>query len=123
MRRPRAVAPAGSSPLELPARGEAEAHPAHGVDVARGGGIVAQLPAKPADMDVEGLARPEPLGVPDLLERSLARHDDPGVGHQELEQLVLLAREVQGASGAGARPGGGIELYLAEREPLGGFLL
>ena len=47
-------------------------------------------------MDVERLRRSEPVDVPDLVDEALARHDRPGLAHEEVQEVELLAREVDG---------------------------
>src|SRR5918994_3173525 len=79
-------------------RGEAEADAADCMEVARRGGIVPELPAQSADVDVERLGRAEPVRVPDLLEQALAADDAAGLPRQQLEHLELLARELERAA-------------------------
>ena len=57
--------------------------------------VVAELAAQARDVHVERLGRAEPVDVPDLVDEALARDDGAGLGHQQLEELELLAGEVE----------------------------
>ena len=69
--------------------------PADRVQEARLARVVAELPPQPADVHVERLHRPEPLRVPHFLEDALALDDRARVLHQQLEQLELLAAQLE----------------------------
>src|SRR6185295_5610940 len=75
--------------------GEPEADAADGVDEAGILRVVAELAAEARDVDVERLRRAEPVRVPDLVDKPLARDDGAGLGHQHVEQLEFLARQIQ----------------------------
>ena len=45
-------------------------------------------------MDVEGLGRPPPVLVPDVVDQLLAAAHRTGIGSEEHEQVVLLRRQV-----------------------------
>src|ERR671931_354682 len=65
------------------------------MDEAWVGRVVAELPAEARDVDVERLGRAEPVRVPDLVDEALARDDRAGLAHEEVEELELLAGEVE----------------------------
>src|SRR5262245_43820752 len=52
-----------------------------------------ELAAQVGDEDLDGVRRRKWVVAPDLLEEALARHDDPLVAHQVLEQLELALGE------------------------------
>ena len=60
-----------------------------------------ELAAQVGDEDLDGVRRREGVVAPDLLEEALARHDDPLVAHQVLEQLELALGELDLALTAG----------------------
>src|SRR2546426_257499 len=74
---------------------EPEADAAHGGDVARGGGIVAELLTQPGDVHVQGLGGRPPGGVPDLAHQLLTGDDPARVPYQDAQQVELLGGELQ----------------------------
>ena len=58
----------------------------------------AQLGAQPADVDVDGARAAGVAVAPDAREQLLAREDLPRALGQELEQLELLARQLERAA-------------------------
>src|SRR5690606_5087203 len=72
---------------------EPEAHAAHGRDVARRVGVVAQLATQPRDVHVERLRGPARGGRPHLAHQRLARHARAGLADQHAQQLELLRGE------------------------------
>src|SRR4051812_24522362 len=54
---------------------------------------VAQLAAQPGDMEVQSLASVEDAQLADRVEDPTAPHDDPRVGGQQDQHLVLLRRQ------------------------------
>src|SRR6478752_2013552 len=59
-----------------------------------------ELAAEVRDEDLDGVRGGERVVAPDLLEEALARHDDPLVAHQVLEQLELALGELDDALAA-----------------------
>jgi hypothetical protein len=84
------------------------------VDVARRTGIVVELFAQAADVDVQGLRRAEPVRVPDLVDQALAGDDRAGVLDQEPQQVELLAAELQLLAAKNRTPPGRIHPDVAQ---------
>src|SRR3954463_7120852 len=75
-----------------------------------------ELAPEVRDEDLDGVRRRERVVAPDLLEEALARHDDPLVAHQELQQLELALRELDLALAARHLVGVGVELQVRADE-------
>ncbi len=93
--------------------------PAHGVQVARRGGVVAELLSQPAHVHVERLGRAEPVLVPHAVHQLLARDDAPGVADQLGQQVELLARELQLLAVEAGPPGGDVDVQAADLDGAG----
>src|SRR4051812_24290359 len=78
----------GGAPLE------AEPDAAHRDHPGRGAALL-ELLAQPADGGVEGLGRPEPVLVPDLVHEALAGDDGTGLGVEHGQDVELLGRHDQ----------------------------
>src|SRR5579863_3282324 len=81
---------------------EPEPDAAHGGDEMRVVRVVAELATEPGHVHVEGLRRSPPLAVPDLAHDLVPGHDLARLGHQQIEQVELLGREIELG---GAEPG------------------
>src|SRR6478672_8081190 len=68
-----------------------------------------ELAAEVRDEDLDGVRGGERVVAPDLLEEALARHDDPLVAHQVLEQLELALGQFDDALGPRHLVGVGIQ--------------
>jgi hypothetical protein len=68
-------------------------------------------------MDVEGLGRPEPMRIPDLVHDLLPADDLTRIGHEKVKEVELTRRHVDGPALLGHGPGGWIQ---ADRAHLDG---
>src|SRR3954452_17309955 len=75
-----------------------------------------ELAPQVRDEHLDGVRRRERVVAPDLLEQALARHDDPLVAHEELEQLELALGQLDLALAAGHLVGVGVELQVRADE-------
>jgi len=68
-------------------------------------------------MDIEGLGRPEPVRIPDLVHDLLPSDDLARIGHEKVKEVELTGRHVDGLALLGHRAGGRIQ---ADRSHLDG---
>ena len=102
--------------VRLLGRAEAEADAAHGLEVVRVLGRLAELAAQPADVDVERLGGAEPVLVPHAVHQLLAGDDAAGVADELGEQVELLARERELLAVERGAAGGEVDVEVADRD-------
>src|SRR5579883_1771974 len=88
----------------MPSYPEAIAHSAHGLDQARSGGVLLQLLAQPAHMDVDGARITGIVVAPDILQELITRQHGAAILHQAAQQFKLLGLQLYLLAAAGHAP-------------------
>ena len=98
--------------------GEAIADAAHGLQIDRSAGVVFQLGAEPAHVNVERPGIAKPIGPPNLVKQALAGDDRADIGHQQQEDFVFFLAQRDRLAAPGDDVGVHVEHDVTRDDPL-----